>query len=179
LNAQVSTTCDPWVLMILINWPPLSRTALPRLAGILVTSPVLAIFSPTSVRDRADPPPVARSFVTAKETMPRRLEQVPATEQAYSRQQARKDLNQLDRPRQAGPSRPPRGARSIAQISSMRPGLRRARREFAHEPLPDEETLDLICLGTRIGVSPLNSGGEQQRVTIARRSDRRRARQVD
>ena len=34
LNAQVSTTCWPWVLMTLTSWPASSRQALPWRAGI-------------------------------------------------------------------------------------------------------------------------------------------------
>src|SRR5215813_4475394 len=36
LKAQVSTTCCPWVLMILMCWPRLRDTALPRRAGIVM-----------------------------------------------------------------------------------------------------------------------------------------------
>src|SRR5215510_530217 len=35
LKAQVSTTCVPWVLIILTCWPFVTRAALPRRAGIV------------------------------------------------------------------------------------------------------------------------------------------------
>ncbi len=35
LNAQVSTTWVPWVLTMRIRWPPRTRAATPRRAGIV------------------------------------------------------------------------------------------------------------------------------------------------
>src|SRR6516162_2276148 len=35
VNAQVSTTCAPWVLTMRIDWPRLRNAALPRRAGMV------------------------------------------------------------------------------------------------------------------------------------------------
>ncbi len=50
LNAHVSTTCVPWVLMTLTRWPAATRAAAPRRAGI-VRSCVVAI-GPSSLLAR-------------------------------------------------------------------------------------------------------------------------------
>src|SRR5260370_7842172 len=41
LNAQVSTTCSPWVLMTVTICPADTKTALPRLAGISIGESVM------------------------------------------------------------------------------------------------------------------------------------------
>src|SRR6266545_5577618 len=42
LNAQASTTCVPWVFTTLMRRPALTRAALPRRAGIVTSSPLIA-----------------------------------------------------------------------------------------------------------------------------------------
>ena len=49
LNAQVSTTCVPCVLMIVMRWPLLTRAALPRRAGIVTVSAVMLGSPPRSL----------------------------------------------------------------------------------------------------------------------------------
>src|SRR5712691_4794289 len=42
LNAQVSTTCSPWVLMTVTTWPAATIAALPRRAGISIRPSVIS-----------------------------------------------------------------------------------------------------------------------------------------
>src|ERR687891_350251 len=75
LNAHVSITCAPWVLIILFDWPRPSRTAFPCRAGIVVSSPGLVIVR-RPLRDHDAPACAARSSVGRQQTMPRRTGQV-------------------------------------------------------------------------------------------------------
>src|SRR5450631_4744482 len=45
LNAQVSTTCSPWVLMTVTVCPAKTKAALPRLAGISIGDSTMASVS--------------------------------------------------------------------------------------------------------------------------------------
>ena len=53
LKAQASTTCVPEVLMTLIRWPALTRTAFPERAGIVTSSAITGSPSATSRDSRS------------------------------------------------------------------------------------------------------------------------------
>src|SRR5229473_349107 len=62
LNAQVSTTCEPWVLITLTRWPFVTRAATPRRAGIVRISVVAMARSP-GLLSLAAPQPVVAAIV--------------------------------------------------------------------------------------------------------------------
>src|SRR5216683_1012098 len=62
LNAQVSTTCEPWVLITLTRWPFVTRAATPRRAGI-VRIWVVAMARSPGLLSLAAPQPVVSAIV--------------------------------------------------------------------------------------------------------------------